>query len=210
MGRRCSRWRDAAGRDESLYHAGVGGWAALLAGPCGWTLSRALRAGGEPGAKSVLENSVESLRSDLAVHRIRSVRQTRCLSHRRDHLQGFRALADRRHEPQHALARRPCAQRVRRNRHGVGQARRDQERRPGNREQRARLSRSLRFGHGTLPTVFCRGTDCRRDRPAVALGLRGLVPGDIVNDLTASVGDPNSQIPETKVFLCNIKKKERA
>ena len=34
--------------------------------------------------------------------------------------------------------------------------------------------------------------------------------GDIVNDLTASVGDPNSQIPETKVFLCNIKKKERA
>jgi hypothetical protein len=36
------------------------------------------------------------------------------------------------------------------------------------------------------------------------------VPGDICNDLTASVGDANSHIPETKVFLCNIKKKDRA
>jgi hypothetical protein len=31
-------------------------------------------------------------------------------------------------------------------------------------------------------------------------------PGDIANDLTASVGDPNSWIPETKVFLCSLKK----
>jgi formate dehydrogenase major subunit len=38
-------------------------------------------------------------------------------------------------------------------------------------------------------------------------GYAGLVPGDIINDLTASVGDPNSQIPESKVFLCNIKRK---
>jgi len=38
-------------------------------------------------------------------------------------------------------------------------------------------------------------------------GYAGIVPGDIANDLTASVGDPNSQIPETKVFLCNIKRK---
>jgi hypothetical protein len=37
-----------------------------------------------------------------------------------------------------------------------------------------------------------------------------MVPGDIVNDLTASVGDPNSYIPESKVFLCNLKKKDRA
>jgi formate dehydrogenase major subunit len=36
------------------------------------------------------------------------------------------------------------------------------------------------------------------------------VPGDIANDLTASVGDPNSQIPETKAFLCNIKRKDLA
>ena len=41
-------------------------------------------------------------------------------------------------------------------------------------------------------------------------GYAGIVPGDIANDLTASVGDPNSQIPETKVFLCNIKRKDRA
>jgi formate dehydrogenase-N alpha subunit len=41
-------------------------------------------------------------------------------------------------------------------------------------------------------------------------GYAGIVPGDIANDLTASVGDPNSQIPETKVFLCNIRRKDRA
>ena len=38
-------------------------------------------------------------------------------------------------------------------------------------------------------------------------GYAGIVPGDIANDLTASVGDPNTQIPESKVFLCNIKRK---
>ena len=38
-------------------------------------------------------------------------------------------------------------------------------------------------------------------------GYAGIAPGDIANDLTASVGDANSAIPESKVFLCNIKKK---
>jgi formate dehydrogenase major subunit len=41
-------------------------------------------------------------------------------------------------------------------------------------------------------------------------GYAGIVAGDIANDLTASVGDPNSQIPETKAFLCNIKRKDLA
>jgi formate dehydrogenase major subunit len=41
-------------------------------------------------------------------------------------------------------------------------------------------------------------------------GYAGLVPGDIANDLTASVGDANSQIPETKAFLCSIKRKDLA
>ena len=41
-------------------------------------------------------------------------------------------------------------------------------------------------------------------------GYAGIVPGDIANDLTASVGDPNSKIPETKVFLCNLRKKQGA
>ena len=41
-------------------------------------------------------------------------------------------------------------------------------------------------------------------------GYAGIVPGDIANDLTASVGDANSQIPETKVFLCNIKRKDHS
>ena len=70
MGRRCPRRRHAAGRDESLHHAGIGGRAALLAGPRGRAVSRALRAGGEPGEKPVLQDPVESLRADLAVHRI--------------------------------------------------------------------------------------------------------------------------------------------
>ena len=41
-------------------------------------------------------------------------------------------------------------------------------------------------------------------------GWAGLVSGDIANDLTASVGDPNTFIPETKVFLCNLKRKSQA
>jgi formate dehydrogenase major subunit len=41
-------------------------------------------------------------------------------------------------------------------------------------------------------------------------GYAGLVTGDIANDLTASVGDPSSHIPETKVFLCEITRKASA
>jgi formate dehydrogenase major subunit len=41
-------------------------------------------------------------------------------------------------------------------------------------------------------------------------GYAGIVSGDIANDLTASVGDANSWIPESKVFLCRLKKKTTA
>jgi formate dehydrogenase-N alpha subunit len=41
-------------------------------------------------------------------------------------------------------------------------------------------------------------------------GYAGIVPGDIANDLTASVGDANTQIPETKAFLCDVRRKDRA
>ena len=41
-------------------------------------------------------------------------------------------------------------------------------------------------------------------------GYAGIVTGDIANDLTASVGDANTQIPESKAFLCNIRRKDRA
>jgi formate dehydrogenase major subunit len=37
-------------------------------------------------------------------------------------------------------------------------------------------------------------------------GYEGLVTGDIVNELTALVGDPNVTIHEGKVFVCNIEK----
>ena len=37
-------------------------------------------------------------------------------------------------------------------------------------------------------------------------GYEGLVTGDIVNELTALVGDPNVSIHEGKVFVCNIEK----
>lgn len=35
-------------------------------------------------------------------------------------------------------------------------------------------------------------------------GWAGLAPGDTANDLTPSVGDPNTMIPEFKVFLCDV------
>jgi formate dehydrogenase major subunit len=41
-------------------------------------------------------------------------------------------------------------------------------------------------------------------------GYAGIVSGDIANDLTASVGDANTFIPESKVFLCNLRKKDSA
>ncbi len=37
-------------------------------------------------------------------------------------------------------------------------------------------------------------------------GYNGISKGDITNDLSATVGDPNVFIQETKAFLCNVKK----
>ena len=37
-------------------------------------------------------------------------------------------------------------------------------------------------------------------------GYEGLVTGDIVNELTALVGDPNVTIHEGKAFVCNVEK----
>ncbi len=37
-------------------------------------------------------------------------------------------------------------------------------------------------------------------------GFKGLSTGAITNDLSPSVGDPNTTIPEYKAFLCNVKK----
>ena len=37
-------------------------------------------------------------------------------------------------------------------------------------------------------------------------GYEGLVTGDIVNELTPLVGDPNVTIHEGKAFVCNIEK----
>jgi formate dehydrogenase major subunit len=37
-------------------------------------------------------------------------------------------------------------------------------------------------------------------------GYKGIAQGDVVNDLTALVGDPNVNIHEAKVFVCNVTK----
>ncbi|KUK53224.1 MAG: selenocysteine-containing anaerobic dehydrogenase, partial [Desulfotomaculum sp. 46_296] len=37
-------------------------------------------------------------------------------------------------------------------------------------------------------------------------GYAGLAPGASVNDLTPYIGDANTNIPEYKAFLCNIRK----
>jgi formate dehydrogenase major subunit len=37
-------------------------------------------------------------------------------------------------------------------------------------------------------------------------GYEGVVTGDVVNELTALVGDPNVSIHEGKAFVCNVEK----
>ena len=37
-------------------------------------------------------------------------------------------------------------------------------------------------------------------------GWQGVVVGDVVNQLTALVGDPNVSIHEAKAFVCNVEK----
>jgi formate dehydrogenase major subunit len=37
-------------------------------------------------------------------------------------------------------------------------------------------------------------------------GYKGIAVGDVVNDLTALVGDPNVNIHEGKVFVCNVER----
>ena len=37
-------------------------------------------------------------------------------------------------------------------------------------------------------------------------GYKGVSTGDVVNNLTALVGDPNVNIHEAKVFVCNVAK----
>jgi formate dehydrogenase major subunit len=37
-------------------------------------------------------------------------------------------------------------------------------------------------------------------------GWEGYATGDIVNNLTALVGDPNTSIHEGKAFTCNVRK----
>jgi formate dehydrogenase major subunit len=37
-------------------------------------------------------------------------------------------------------------------------------------------------------------------------GYKGIAVGDVVNNLSAMVGDPNVSIHEAKVFVCNVTK----
>jgi formate dehydrogenase major subunit len=37
-------------------------------------------------------------------------------------------------------------------------------------------------------------------------GYKGIVTGPIANELTPSIGDANTMIPEYKAFLVNVKK----
>ena len=173
VGGRRARRRHAARGDEPLHHAGLGGRAALRPRAGGRAVPRALRAGRESRAQPAVQRAVHPLRAGLAVHGVRPLRHRRDLPHRRHHLPRLRALADRRHEPQHALAGGPGAARVRGDRHRAGRARGDPERRPGDREQRPGLHRGLRPRHRALPALLRRRPADRRDRTALALGLRG-------------------------------------
>ncbi|WP_153189557.1 molybdopterin dinucleotide binding domain-containing protein [Pelotomaculum sp. FP] len=37
-------------------------------------------------------------------------------------------------------------------------------------------------------------------------GYQGIATGGTANDITPSVGDPNTMIPKSKAFICNVKK----
>jgi formate dehydrogenase major subunit len=37
-------------------------------------------------------------------------------------------------------------------------------------------------------------------------GYKGIIKGDVVNDLSALVGDPNVTIHVAKVFVCRVEK----
>ena len=52
----------------------------------------------------------------------------------------------------------------------------------------------------------------RKDWTLIAAGVACVLgaSGANADDLTASVGDPNTFIPETKVFLCSLKRKVTA
>ena len=61
-------------------------------------------------------------------------------------------------------------------------------------------------GHAADAPVHDRRQGHSPGRHAVALGLQGLVTGDVVNELTSLVGDPNVTIHEGKAFVCNVEK----
>ena len=81
--------------------------------------------------------------------------------------------------------------------------------------------RSLSTGFVTTPrgTIHAKALVTRRIRPFVIggktvhhvgmpwhWGYKGIVTGDVVNDLSALVGDPNVSIHEAKVFVCRVEK----
>jgi hypothetical protein len=151
--------------------------------------------GGRPGGKRVHEAEV---------------RHRRCVPHHRHHLPGVRALADRRHEPQHALLAglTPSAFVE------IGTVLAERE---GIKNGDRFIVSSARGSIEVYALVterfqpfFVAGRLIHEIGLPWHWGYAGIATGDIANDLTASIGDANSQIPETRVFLCCIKRRDPA
>ena len=68
--------------------------------------------------------------------------------------------------------------------------------------------RDPRQGAGDRPHAAVHASTARRSTRSACpgTGATGLVTGDVVNDLTALVGDPNVTIHEGKAFVCNVEK----
>ena len=200
----------AAWRNKPIHHAVVGRGTPLFAGSRRRPIPRALRAGGEPGEESVLENPMESVRRSLAVDRIRRYGtaaefpivattyrvsehwQTGAMSRNMPWLVGLAPNAFV--EIGTALAQRLG---IKSGDHVIVSSAR------GSIEVYALVTERFQ-------PFFVEGRIIDEIGLPWHWGYAGIVPGDIANDLTASVGDPNSKIPETKVFLCNLRKKETA
>ena len=171
---------------------------------------RALRAGGEPGSERVLQDPVESLRAGLAstefdrygtaeafpiiatTYRVSEHWQTGAMSRNMPWLAGLTPSAFV--EIGTALAGREGIKNG--DRVIVSSAR-------GSIEVYALVTERFQ-------PFFVDGRLIDEIGLPWHWGYAGIVTGDIANDLTASVGDANSHIPETKVFLCTIKRKGRA
>ena len=156
----------------------------------------ALQAAIEPGAQ-VLERSRQSARR----------RRRSEVPVRDHHVPAHRTLPGRRDEPLAAVAHRAAAGAVRRDQPRAGAGKRHPESRLGDESRaRARQVRAKALVTRRMRPLQIDGKTIHHVGMPWHWGYEGLVTGDVVNELTSLVGDPNVSIHEGKAFVCNVEK----